>query len=333
MNTLTDFYSLPIPDRKGEKPVLKKNPKNSVPHPSSLEEKRRQGTVSFPYAKYTASENSDEDHTSYLAKPHWHQAFEFLYFEEGEYTLGINTESIEVHAPSIAFIEPNSLHSIRKKGRIREHAILFRPEIVSGGNADAARHEILDPLEDGKIRFPLVLTPADPGYPEVETSILAICRVFETNGLTDDDRLYLADAVPELKVRAHLLAILAELSEHNLLKNEIRSTDPRAESLKDVVTYIREHYEEKIYIRDLAAIMHMSEQYFIRFFHKTIGRSPQRYICEIRMREALLLIEQTSLSVTEIAGRCGFASVGLFIEEFKKQHGTTPFVYRKRYRG
>lgn len=309
-----------------------KNQTEQSRHPSWLEEKRRHGTASFPCAKYAAIRDFGSDHTTYFVKPHWHDSLEILFFEEGRFRLGINAESIEINAPCLAFVEQNSLHSIQTQGFVREHAVVFGTGILEGGNADAARREIINPIAEGLMRFPRFLVPSDPAYSEAEAIFRQLSGIFERSGIREDDRLYLVSPSAQLMVKASLMTLLASLYEYGLLKNEEKNPDERAESLKAVVTYIKEHYGEKIYIRDLASIMHMSEQYFIRFFHKTIGRSPQKYICDIRIREALALLEGTARSVTEIADQCGFASVGLFIEEFKKHYGTTPLVYRKRYR-
>ena len=44
--------------------------------------------------------------------------------------------------------------------------------------------------------------------------------------------------------------------------------------IKNSIEYIREHYAEKIYIRDLANLCQLNEQYFTRFFWKQCGDFP-----------------------------------------------------------
>ena len=104
----------------------------------------------------------------------------------------------------------------------------------------------------------------------------------------------------------------------------------RVEEIKKVLSYIKGHYDEKIYIRDLAKLINMNEQYFCRFFKKSIGRSPMVYINEFRIRQAMHFLEDTDESVTEVAMECGYNNLGNFLREFHRQTGTTPLKYRKK---
>ena len=73
----------------------------------------------------------------------------------------------------------------------------------------------------------------------------------------------------------------------------------------------------------------MNEQYFCRFFKKSIGRSPMVYINEFRIRQAMHFLEDTDEPVTEVAMECGYNNLGNFLREFHRQTGTTPLKYRK----
>ena len=73
----------------------------------------------------------------------------------------------------------------------------------------------------------------------------------------------------------------------------------------------------------------MNDQYFCRFFKKSIGRSPMVYINEFRIRQAMHFLEDTDESVTEVAMECGYNNLGNFLREFHRQTGTTPLKYRK----
>ena len=95
------------------------------------------------------------------------------------------------------------------------------------------------------------------------------------------------------------------------------------------ISVLKRHYDEKIYIRDLAKLINMNEQYFCRFFKKSIGRSPMVYINEFRIRQAMHFLEDTDESVTEVAMECGYNNLGNFLREFHRQTGTTPLKYRK----
>ena len=89
------------------------------------------------------------------------------------------------------------------------------------------------------------------------------------------------------------------------------------------------HNEEVI--QDLAGQVHMNEQYFCRFFKKSLGRSPMEYLNEYRIKQAMRLLEETDLPVTEVCLECGYNNLGNFLRAFKKYTQTTPLKYRNRF--
>ena len=99
--------------------------------------------------------------------------------------------------------------------------------------------------------------------------------------------------------------------------------------LKESITYMRNHYSEKIYISDLADLANMNEQYYCRFFKKAIGKTPIEYLNELRIQRSMRLLQSSQKSVLEISLECGFNNLGNYMRTFKKVTGTTPLQYRK----
>jgi AraC-like DNA-binding protein len=88
---------------------------------------------------------------------------------------------------------------------------------------------------------------------------------------------------------------------------------------------------QRIDFRGLAASLGLSYTVFRRLFQKETGHAPLEYQLEIRISRARVLLEQTDLSVTEIALQTGFANVFYFSKMFSKRTGQTPSAYRKRF--
>ena len=91
----------------------------------------------------------------------------------------------------------------------------------------------------------------------------------------------------------------------------------RIETIKTALDFLHSHYQEKLYIRDLALQVNMNEQYFCRFFKKVLGKSPITYLNEYRIKQACILLQTTDLPIMEVGMDCGFFHLGNFMKEFK----------------
>lgn len=118
--------------------------------------------------------------------------------------------------------------------------------------------------------------------------------------------------------------------EAGLMCQSPRTESQKITAIKTVLSYITDHYHEKLYVQDLASQVNMNEQYFCRFFKKAIGRSPIEYVNEYRIKKARHYLEETDLTVMEICLECGYNNLGNFLREFRRYTDTTPLQYRKR---
>ncbi len=299
-----------------------------IPSPN-LKEISVHGTKSFPCAIYQTRSIGKGT----LVKHHWHDEVEILYFFGGEFRLEINMEQFFVHSEALYFINPGELHSIytEKAGSPGEDAIVFSLDALGFDSHDAAQVQLIQPIQNGKLLFPRCLLPVQPGFLAVRDAFLHTMQSFghplneaaplENGAVTDD-------LTSQLFIKSSLLRILAVLSRHQLFRPTEKNLDKRVEGIKAVLTYIRENYKEKIYIQDLAGQVHMNEQYFCRFFKKSIGRTPMEYLNEYRIKQAMRLLEETDLPVTEVCLECGYNNLGNFLRAFKKYTEMTPLKYR-----
>lgn len=94
--------------------------------------------------------------------------------------------------------------------------------------------------------------------------------------------------------------------------------------LNGVLLYIDNTAKARITIAEMAAIMGVSEKYFITFFKKTIGIPPQQYVIRRKMEKALQDLYEGSFSVTQIAEMAGYQDLYAFSKAFKKIYGVSP---------
>ena len=84
-------------------------------------------------------------------------------------------------------------------------------------------------------------------------------------------------------------------------------------------------------VEKMASISGMSVAYFRNLFVSIYGVSPRKYIQEIRINKAKMLLRSSMLSVSEISRACGFASVNHFCRSFKNSVGCTASEYEHQY--
>ncbi len=80
----------------------------------------------------------------------------------------------------------------------------------------------------------------------------------------------------------------------------------------------------------LSARFNYTEQHIINRFRREYGVSPAAFILKKRLELSVTYLSQTSLTVAEIAARCGFNDPNYYARAFRKSFGMSPMQYRHR---
>ena len=88
---------------------------------------------------------------------------------------------------------------------------------------------------------------------------------------------------------------------------------------------------ESVSVADCAKTAGMSLHHFLRLFHEVHGLTPHQYLSARRICTAKQLLEETSLTVSEIAVEVGFGGVSAFGRMFRQQVGCSPTAYRRAF--
>ncbi len=97
----------------------------------------------------------------------------------------------------------------------------------------------------------------------------------------------------------------------------------------EIVQYVTENYQNQIALPDVAAIAHMSESAFSRYFMKTTGNRFSDFVARIRIGRACTLLCETDDNISTIAFSSGFNNIANFNRQFIKLKGMTPRQYRQ----
>lgn len=92
--------------------------------------------------------------------------------------------------------------------------------------------------------------------------------------------------------------------------------------------WLNQHYASPFSLSELCDRLHISLPHFSRQFHSRYGISPLAYLNHLRLECAITLLLNSTLSMKEIAGKCGFSDSNYFAKVFRKHVGMSPSEYR-----
>lgn len=165
----------------------------------------------------------------------------------------------------------------------------------------------------------------DEQFPEY----LFVCKRME-----DITRLYLRNAPAYLmEAEGLIMQILARLIRSFSIKpaaNASASDRMTLDRIRDVITYVEDHFREPVSLQDISGHLGLGKEYFCRFFKKNMGISFLQYLNEVRISHIYQDLLRTDASIADIAEENGFTNQKLFNRTFKEVYGCTPSSVRRK---
>ena len=135
---------------------------------------------------------------------------------------------------------------------------------------------------------------------------------------------------------SHLASCVAEMCLHRRPGAEMsRQISPvssmtgcRNQYLINAVRLMQSNLEEPLEIDQIARIISLSRRQLERLFQKYVGQAPGQYYLGLRLERAFSLLNETDLSVREIALASGFDNAPYFSRQFKRRFDSSPHNLR-----
>jgi AraC family transcriptional regulator len=102
--------------------------------------------------------------------------------------------------------------------------------------------------------------------------------------------------------------------------------------LRQAIEYINDNLSQDLTLAELAAVVQLSPNYFVRLFKRSTGLPPHQYVLNCRIERAKALLAENKLPIIEVCHRVGFQSHSHFTTVFRRLMGTTPKAYREQTR-
>ena len=128
------------------------------------------------------------------------------------------------------------------------------------------------------------------------------------------------------KILLEILLILAE--NYSAPKTEIAEKSKSYERVKEAVLFIRDNYQRKITLDEIAKAVICDKFTLCKDFKKHTGQTVFENLNNLRCIKAIDFIEK-GYTVSEAASMCGFDNLSFFTKMFKKHIGILPSKYKK----
>ncbi|MDK0918555.1 AraC family transcriptional regulator [Clostridium perfringens] len=148
--------------------------------------------------------------------------------------------------------------------------------------------------------------------------ILNMCEISKTYNPSRSDDILLLKELYSL-----LYALIEEFPKPFEYKDKELHT-----YIQDALNFINSNYMHSITVQEIADYVNLSRSYLYKMFIKNLGISPQRYLINLRMYKATLLLKGTKLPIGEVASNVGYSDSLLFSKTFSKHFSMSPLNYR-----
>ena len=183
---------------------------------------------------------------------------------------------------------------------------------------------------DFRRRYPKVLMDGDPIY-------VKDGKYYTSAGITSILDLLVAlveeDFGSELALRVAQGMVMflrrpASQSQFSVPLTALKTDDRR---IRKVVSHVVEHTHDELTVERLGELAGMSPRNFARIFSREIGMTPGKFVELARLEYARRQLEQSRLSINQIAAESGYRTADGMRLAFDRNLGVTPREYRLRF--
>lgn len=250
-----------------------------------------------------------------------------VYIAEGQGRFTIAGQSMEVGPGDLFFVPPGVVHAMEgfAPGMVCPYVhfdLIYRREVsawdfsIPGGRIDVGEFKSL----------------AHPVIPSGPLTKLCGCIRGFTNHRVGEliteicQEASRAQPYAYLRMSGLMMEIVSEILRGQTGLDE--ECDAHVPQLETAAEWMRNQPGDEAAIDQAATMAGLSASYFRMLFHKHYGCSPREYLTRSRIRQAKEWMITSTLNISEIADRVGYATVHSFSRAFKHVEGVSPREYR-----
>lgn len=255
--------------------------------------------------------------------PHSHESFELAYVLSGEVTHYIGGMAVSLKKGDLLFLAPSTMHCI-KNNDVYSIVIttIVRKKTFSDYFFNIIRQEnvISDFFSKGnsskKESDYLIFNFGDDSFArECMLRMLYEEKYQKKHSESLQDALFATLIAYTIREYEDKCKISKTLNEPEIIANQL-------------IQYVKDYYNSNISLDTLSGVFHYSNDHISRLIKKSCGKSFSKLLANIRLENASKLLEETTLSVSEISDNVGYLNVESFLRAFKNKYALSPSKYR-----
>lgn len=230
--------------------------------------------------------------------PEFHPAIEIWGITNGKMELTVGGKQKTLEENSFMFLPPFTIHE--SKRNVRNHSfVIIIPTCLCENFMKAIEGKKItnyffeDPILFQKIKF-----------------------LFD---------LMKEENVSELRKTGLANAILGYILENGKFVDS--NNESNTELITKILLYINNNFNKNISLKSIAEHFGFSQNFISNHFKTHCGISLKRYITLVRLKNAILLMQNPNNKMTFCALECGFTSMRTFYRSFQEEFGCSPKTY------
>lgn len=265
---------------------------------------------------------------------HWHDEVEFIYVIKGSVKYQLNGNMVLMREGEGIFVNARQIHLITTAGEeCCLYCLMFTPMLLASFGEVLGRY-VSDVINNPAIPY-IMLSRSVPWQAQLLENIAQLDGLSVQIGAWKAAQAAEQAAIrtgAELKVMQLLYDIWLLLYQNMPHREEEDNETGALVAIKRMMTYIQEHYQEKITIADLCRVGNIGKTKCTELFDAYANMTPMEYVRNYRVTKAITLLKNTDLSITEIAYETGFSGASFFTETFRQIKGCRPLQVRMQQR-
>lgn len=249
---------------------------------------------------------------------HWHEEVQFTYVLEGGMITTAQGSDYILRAGDGFFVNSNLSHMTRptSSDSARYLSLNLHPSLLTLFHGSVVEQKYFMPYVNHPFFQFIPLSPETSWQEQALQNMRLLFRILQERPFG-----YELDSYGLL---LHLWKLLLE----HLQSDSARSPLMERAEAHGIISFLHEHHDETISLKNVADHVHLSQEECCRLFKATYGCTIFTYLADYRLQQSILLLSDPSLSVSQIAERCGFNSTSYFIKRFREKVGMSPLQYR-----